>query len=543
MYNLLIVDDEIIAVKAIAKGLDWSGLPIASIHEAYDYDEAAEVLRTQPIDLLITDIEMPGKDGLELLDYANSVHPHLVSIITTGHANFDYAHRAIQYGSMHYLLKPLDYNELKALITSAVTKISEHRNIEQFYVAYDQYQKQRDQQLPLLRERFWQDLVNQRILLTPDRIEAAATLYEIPVSAQTRVLPVLISVEQWYKELTTRDEEIMEYALRNAASEIILGSYSGQVLQERSGSNLVLFFFESDDDYESPHSQLIYEQCKEYVKQCAAYFHCSLSCYLGVPSPLQDLSLMFRKLVETEKDNVVRTQSVLFHTDTKEESNETAALHLPDFKLWGNLLETGMEAEFKQIMQTWFEQTPEEKLNAKTLKAFYSSFIHMIYQVLAVRGIRHQEIPTLSNDTDAGVTVLRSVHSLHQWSSQLAGEYLAWIRIHAVSSYSVCVAEAIAFIESHLEEELSREQIADEVHLNSAYLSRLFKKETGLSLSDYIMNLRMEKAKLLLREPHIKISQAASAVGYTHFSHFAKMFKRIIGQTPQEYRKGFLNRD
>ncbi|MFD2612067.1 response regulator transcription factor [Paenibacillus gansuensis] len=540
MHNLLIVDDEMIAVQAIAKGMDWSDLPIGSIYEAYDFEEAAEILRSERIDVLITDIEMPGKNGLELLDFAHSLQPDIISIITTGHANFDYAHKAIQFGSLHYLLKPLDFRELKKLIAAAVTKIMEKKNVEQFYAAYDQFQKHRDQQLPLLRERFWQDLVNQRVMLTEERVEAAATLYDIPITAHTKVVPILISIEQWHKELNTRDEEIMEYALRNAAAEIILGSRSGQVLQERNGSNLVLVFTEGQYGPEQSFSGQLYAQCSTYIEKCAEYFHCSLSCYIGELSSLDELSAMFLRLVEHEKENVVLTNAVLFHSSSKTADTEGSASFLPDFERWITMLETGQKQPFVEQVCSWFDHSDADTITARRLKDFYNGYIRMFYQVISMKGLRPGNLAALDR-MEKREACLKSVHLLKQWALQLADEYFCYQEQEHAPVHSSCVAEAIAYIEQHMDEELSREQIAGKVHLNSAYLSRLFKKETGLSLSDYIMKLRMEKAKELLREPRIKISQAASSVGYSHFSHFAKMFKRIIGQTPQEYRKGFMN--
>lgn len=84
---------------------------------------------------------------------------------------------------------------------------------------------------------------------------------------------------------------------------------------------------------------------------------------------------------------------------------------------------------------------------------------------------------------------------------------------------------------------MSREDIAEHVYLNPAYLSRLFRKETGLSLTDYTASLRIQKAKLELLDTNHRVSDVAMSVGYSNFSHFTKLFKKTTGLTPQEYRK------
>ncbi|MNG22693.1 Bifunctional transcriptional activator/DNA repair enzyme AdaA [compost metagenome] len=92
-------------------------------------------------------------------------------------------------------------------------------------------------------------------------------------------------------------------------------------------------------------------------------------------------------------------------------------------------------------------------------------------------------------------------------------------------------------MQTHISQDLTREDIAAFLHFNPAYLSRLFKKETGLSLSDYIMDQRMKQAKRLLSESDLKVSDVAEITGYRNFSYFSKLFKKQEGFTPQEFRK------
>ncbi|MCM8711538.1 response regulator [Clostridium sp. SYSU_GA19001] len=93
------------------------------------------------------------------------------------------------------------------------------------------------------------------------------------------------------------------------------------------------------------------------------------------------------------------------------------------------------------------------------------------------------------------------------------------------------------YISKNLEKELSRNEIAESVHLNQEYLSRLFKKETGIALIDYIISERVKVSKELLIKTNIPVSIIASKVGYSNFSHFSKIFKRETGLTPLEYRQ------
>lgn len=100
MYSLLIADDEMIAVMGIKEGIDWRGMGIDKIYEAFDAEEALRIISKNRVDLLICDIEMPGLNGLELLDKVNEISADTVTIFLTGHARFDYAQLALKKGSL-----------------------------------------------------------------------------------------------------------------------------------------------------------------------------------------------------------------------------------------------------------------------------------------------------------------------------------------------------------------------------------------------------------------------------------------------------------
>lgn len=93
------------------------------------------------------------------------------------------------------------------------------------------------------------------------------------------------------------------------------------------------------------------------------------------------------------------------------------------------------------------------------------------------------------------------------------------------------------YIADHLNESITREQLAEHVHLNPAYLSRLFKKELGVSITDYILNERMKVAKELIHNSSIQISEIARSLGFNNFSYFTKMYRRVYGVTPQHSRR------
>jgi two-component system response regulator YesN len=429
MYNLLVVDDELYAVKGITEGMDWSHMNISQVFEAFNVEEAMQRFAQTPIDIVICDIEMPSSSGLDLLEWIKVNHPLTETVFVSGHADFSYARTALHLGGFDYLLKPINNDELQIVVGRVLQKLEHDRTQRQ-------YSKLFQSQKPLMEERFWQDFFSQRIAPTEAELEQLIVKYQLKeISAAISVMPILISVEMWEKELTVREEEVLEYALRNAAAELIVQGGLGCVIQNRSGHNLILLYVKQDELLQSDE---ILQRCERYIAASNQYFYCHLSCYVGGIAAFPNLLKMYVSLLEMERSNVTQSNKVL-----------------AQFNLWSKRI-VSIGADMAQM---------EEKEQASVIQKIYD------------------------------------------------------------------------YIDEHLQQEMSREQIAEYVHFNPAYLSRLFRKETGDSLTDYILLKRMEKAKSLLSTTQIKISDISSLVGYGNIPHFTKMFKRSVGVTPQDYRK------
>jgi two-component system response regulator YesN len=398
---MLVVDDELYAVKGITQGIDWSEMNITEVFEAFNVEEAKQRFAHSPIDVVICDIEMPLNSGLDLLEWIKENYPQTETIFVTGHADFSYARTALHLGSFDYLLKPVNDDELKAVVRRVLQKIVDNRNHQRYSVLFES-------QKPRMEERFWQDFFGQRISPSQPELELLITKYQLSLSPNISVLPILISVELWQKELTVREEEIMEYALRNAAGELIVQSDLGCVIQDRSGHNLILLYIKHE---ESLNLEEITLRCEEYLKACNHYFYCHLSCYVGGVSTFPNLLRTYVSLLEMERSNVTQSNKVL-----------------AQFNLWSQrIVSLGTD-----VMNT------EDNAQASVIQKIYD------------------------------------------------------------------------YIDEHLQEDMSREQIAEHVHFNPAYLSRLFRKETKQSLTDCILQKRMEKAKSLLTSTNVKISDISS---------------------------------
>ena len=136
--NILIVDDEQMAVQGILDGVNWEELKFSKVLTANSFQEAVNIFSNTYIDILVSDIEMPGESGLELIEYVNAHNQNTECIILTCHDEFDYAQTAVRLNCMEYVLKPIRYQRLTEILMRAKEKVARRRQSEQI----QQYGKQ-----------------------------------------------------------------------------------------------------------------------------------------------------------------------------------------------------------------------------------------------------------------------------------------------------------------------------------------------------------------------------------------------------------------
>jgi two-component system response regulator YesN len=534
MFNLMLIDDEMYALQAILKRMVWSELDIAHVYLASDADEAKQQLQLHTIDIVVCDIEMPGDNGLVLVEWMNEHYPSVVSIFLTGHADFTYAQKAVHLNSLDYLLKPVKLDQLVATLKRAVDKVKKEK---EFYHHFDKYRNLWTTQKPMLSERFWQDLLAERFIPTEKRIKQRIQELEMPIEPSVTIYPVLLSIEEWTTEFSSSDEGIMEYAIRNAAKELIVASCEGEVLQDRNGFNLVLIYVNEESP---PANEDIRKRCELLIDACRQYFYCSLSCYVGEPSDIRLLSSSVHKLIELEQDNLVQSRSVFFTHEAHPGDQMGNAVLSVDLESWTTLLEMGKRDELLQRLNEVVSELKAKPISSETLSALYHSLTHLIYDLAHKKGFSVKGVM----GGKRGIEDPSAIRSLLQWRGWATRVITMWCDFVEKndSKNSAIIEKVKSYINSHLRE-VTREDLAAHVYLNSAHLSRLFKKETGCSIMDYIIQAKMAHAKYLLTETEHKICTICEMLGYENFSYFGKMFKRHVGITPQEYRKRYYEFD
>lgn len=530
MYHLLIVDDEIHAIRGIEAELEWDKLGISTIHTATNARQAKEVFNNHPIDIMICDIEMPEVNGLQLLAWVKEFYPSTESLFLTCHSDFHYAKEAIHLGSLDYILKPAPAYELEMAISKGTEKLSKEREQQTFNQIYHKYYKLWSAHQPLVIERFWSDLIQQRIPSHSDSIEKALANLEVPYMNTMRFLPIFIRVEKWHRDWNTREKKIIEYALQNAAGELIVDHLGrGQTLQINNGEFVCILSLDHLDLVDR--EQLIHVG-HTYIASCNQYFHCDLSCYIGNSVAIHEVVDMLNALYECERNNVTQHNQVLFFSPSE---YSPSIFVLPEMDRWQQLLNAGQKDSLLEEIRVFLNAIPQGTLDANFLHHFHHHFLQAVYFTLQMKGLQAHLIFSGSEYVTYAASAIRSIIHLQEWIQYVI--HKAFEHLQAAEKNPSVIDEVKRYMSEHIDQNLTRELIANYVFLNPDYLARIFKRETGLSITDYLTEERMTLAKKLLVQTDLPISRIAERVGIPNFSYFSKQFRKYMNISPLEYRQ------
>jgi len=528
MFQALIVDDEVHAANGVEQGVDWERLNVSGVFIAHHIKQAKEILGTRPIDIVICDIEMPQGSGLELQQWIREADIKVETVFLTCHAEFQYAQLAVQLGSLEYMLKPVRFDELERTLQKALAKIQKAREQTSFNETLRTYYKLWSIHQPLLIERFWLDLIQRDIPPHPESIQDALSRRNIPYSSDMTFSIVLVAVRRWHKELLPKDEKILAYALRNSAEHLYrTEGMPCQAVQLMKGTLLVIFPSGGKDEAD------LAAACGAYIESCSRYFYCDINCYIGTSVMLEQVPDMVERLIERDKDNV-NSAGRVFSLEDRLLTN--SSVPMPNLNEWSNLLKQGAKEGLIREISAYFDGIGSiASVNAQHLHDFSHDFTQMVYYVMKLQGLQAHRMFTDKTFQRLAAEATRSVQHLRQWAVLMAET--AFRHMRDAKESGTVVERVKRYIAENIGQSLNRDELAAHFYLNPDYLSRIFKKETGQLLSDYLLAERIRLSKDLLAKTDLPVSTVAVTVGYANFSHYAKIFKQATGLTPQEYRK------
>ncbi|AFC29383.1 YesS [Paenibacillus mucilaginosus 3016] len=550
MRRMLIVDDEPLIADGLHAYFGKAELEDLEVIKVYSASEAIEWLNLVKIDIVLSDICMPGMDGMALIQEIGDRWPRCKIILLTGHNEFDYAHQAIRNPCVvDYLLKTEGMDRIRSVVEQTLELLASEQD---FHTQAQWFRDKLPRALPQLQKQLLFDIVRRSEWKDRLSLQEEFEAVHLPFRAELAVLPLLLRIEEWRSYESDSDRSLIRYAAANIAEEL-LGDKSVAKAFELDRQTVACFVQPQADPLRPGGEaerwartvRFVHGTMESVQQACGECLHLSVSLIAG-ESPvgwselygaLSRLGLSVVGSPGLGMEKLVRVDLTPASAPPSRSEAYPAMSELLLDNLKQELLQ-GRE-DWAPALRRWMEAAGAEGPQDPFVKLRLIGGIgECLLQTLQELGLS----PEQDGETDLTPMLRFGVHT--GWAELLAFYEAAfrWIvsrRSDTYKSSELQVLSAIhSYIKGHLKEDLSLTRIAQEVSLNPSYLSRWYKRVTGKGLSDYILEKKIERSKELLLGSSAKMYEISEEVGFSDQHYFFRFFKKAVGCTPQEFRDG-----
>lgn len=541
MIKIFLVEDEAIIRKSIKNNLDWEKNGFLFAGEAADGEMALPMIQQAKPDIVITDIRMPFMDGLELSRILKKEMPEITIIILSGYGEFDYAREAIKIGVTEYLSKPITGEQLLEALNQVKKKILKKR--KQKEVA-EEILQEKEQNLRSRQYQFLGDLIRSRMPIS-ELLEKGEELGLQLMAAAYNFMMLKI----YFKE--SEKSEVDYSGFRKEADDIVEKSAkeNKNILIFRRATEGYVFMIKGQDVSEIDQTIQRYLECfKETMKE-----HRDMDYFIGIGHPVTRIRDLAKSYDSTGKAFTYQyapdRDGVIFFDEIDAEKIEEKKENVPwdfgnvDFQKLNmdylrNFLKNGDMDQVHQFVEEYIEGFGKSNMDSfmfcqYTLINLQMKVIHFMGEM----GMNPQDLENEFQDYQTQITKILTSQKAIEYIEELLEAVLRIRNRNLLKKHSSVIEEAQAFLlENYQNENLSLNVVASEVGLSSSHFSTIFKQETGRSFVEFLAQIRMEKAKELLRFTDKKVAEISYAIGYKDPHYFSYLFKKNQGCTPKEYR-------
>lgn len=537
MFKVLIIDDEPIIRKGLKNIINWKNYDCEVCGEAADGLDGCELIKNLLPDIIITDIKMPEIDGLSMLRDIRTTVPGSKIIILTGYRDFDYVHEALKLGAFDFILKPSKIEELTAIISRAVKELRfQKERTEEFEKLKVYFQ----QNLPILREKLLYDVIYEINTNQQDIIEKM-DLFNITI--QTFIMLVVQNDEEdvGSKKISQYDRHLYQFGIINTFGEVFSDAFK---VISISLNDIGIAFIIMPEDEKSGMTELIDKKStylQEIISNCFG-FTVTIAVSSEASGPMQ-LTQKFRECREAlEHKFYLGSNSIIFHSDVSSffKYEDHSVLE----KLQKSLLEgikSGNAAFVKERLSEIFDYVKGlDPVGRDFVKNFYWNTISSINSIrISVPNVDSEK--KVENRQLSGLySLIEKCTNMDELNSILEEAALGvTIKINNYNNKSIklILRKAVEYIQANFSEQVTLNEVAEHTYVSTFYISRMFKREMGKNFVDYLNEIRIDKAKELLKDVRFKTYEVAESVGIPDAHYFSRLFKKYVGVTPTEYRE------
>lgn len=533
MIKVLIADDEYKICELINNLIQWEQYNMKVVGIALDGLDAIAFLESNEVDVIITDIRMPGYDGLDLIQKGKECNPNISFIIISGYSHFEYAQKAVRLGVIDYLQKPVNQFELEMSLERIYQNHLEKEHEKALAHKYEQgyYINEKNQQ-----KKFFIDFLTSSPENNMDFQEEAVNS-KYGYSFQHGYYQfMLVRIDGFDYKNKKEIEYIYEKAAR-ILKFLLSGIYYELGYTIMDNQLVFILNFSKETAFAMAEK---YEELLEYLK-VHKETTCSLPVTLGISSPFRNLKALHSAYNEAKWAIYQRIVHGNYHIFDGSRCHKNPDFFLVLLQKLIFSLESAIESlnrdEVLQVIEDLKTAIEQAELSGYEILQLAQAFLNAYIMSMQKNKVH------ITNEDSFFLHFSEDIQNCSQLS-----EIISLLQHHIIRLFDEYCKEkrnaelrpiqtAKDYIKSHISETITLKDICAKINFNEAYFSSMFKKETGMNFSKYLIHARIEAAKDLLKSSDDKIEIIAKNVGYNDLKTFNKNFSKYTGLKPSEYRK------
>lgn len=538
MLKVLIADDEQLICRMLTKMIDWEKEGLELLDCVYNGRDVLDAIENKRPDIVITDICMPCMDGLQIVEKAKEKGIHIDFIIMSGYKNFEYAHTALNLGVKHYLLKPINKNELNEILRRIV---AERKTICESEERIERLVEKANNGTKKIRKHFLNNVIrNNRYTrsLMEDGKENEE-LNEEPLNCE-------FQQDSFIALFTKIDAENPNYDMKSLLDEVNylieknLQLYDWEYINSYVNSGVITIINYPKAEYIELEAvcEKLFSQCRLEMDKFSGFY-----VTLGVGETKERISEVqdsIRESVEAIQCRLKKgVNRLIMPEELKYREIKIADIFTENDR--NNLAKTIESLDYNAYNQYFMEMYTRIKEYPKYSPTVIFELIDQLKEQIIEIWNENDIDETICNEFEKEIQYVMDFNIKEDMMIYSVSED---IRIYFTRVYQenqnkskMPIRIAKKYIQENFDSPITLEEVAEAISLSPAYLSTLFKKEIGIKFSDYLISCRIEKAKQLLKESGESMQIIAEQVGYSDAKYFSKTFFKTVGLKPSEYRK------
>jgi two-component system response regulator YesN len=520
LYKIFLVEDEIVTREGIRDNVDWKANGFEFCGEAPDGEIALPILFAVQPDVLITDIKMPFMDGLQLCRIIRERMPWVKVIILSGHDEFEYAQEAIHLGVTEYLLKPVTVQDLNHVLHKIVAQlVQEKKNQENIH----KLQEKLEQNRAILKE----NLLLKLAIGAVSSAEAFEQSQQIGMDLFARYyLVFVIRIEHCSPTESVGSAEI-ERIHKNISK--LVENNPDVFLLLKDVEEVVLIMKGGTPEYLEEEKNLLLEQFQRQVEGT----DCKLTIGIGtLKKRIADVSQSFGEALVS-----IQNQANQKLADPESGADKAELLKV-DKSAVEDYLKCGVKKDFEDFFEAFIRPLVDSAFKSSIVKSYIimDIFLTTARFVKGLGGDIDQVVPGL-NHIETILSKINTIEQIREQVQMIMVSALMFRDSRTNSQRAGILQKAKEYIEqNYVDPDMSLNQVAAYVNHSPSHFSAIFSHGTCKTFKEYVTELRIKKAKELLRTTTLRSSEISYQIGYGDPHYFSYMFRKNTGLTPTEFR-------